>query len=139
MDNYRIDYIKEKAKANYELIKIFSLLFIAIAVGTISELKTVVLSQEIDHISVVKAVLITGGFVSCRVLRCRNQPAVIKDKRYVMILTGAIIFTIALIGAPTFLLINAVKENREIRKASLKKSQTTEAVARPKAETVNAT
>lgn len=55
-----------------------------------------------------------------------------------MILAGAIIFSIALVGAPTLLLINAVRESREIREASLKKSQAAKAVARSETETATA-
>ena len=68
MKDYHIDYIKEKAKANYELIKVFSLLFVTIAVGTVSELKTIALQLNTNDISAVRAVLVTSGFISLFVI-----------------------------------------------------------------------
>ena len=48
MAEYTVDYIKEKAKANYELIKILSLLSVTIGVATISLLREVDFSKGVD-------------------------------------------------------------------------------------------
>ena len=64
MKNYSIDFIKEKAKANYELIKLFSVLFITIAVGTVSELKAIALEQEISDIATARNLIVIGGLLS---------------------------------------------------------------------------
>lgn len=61
MPNYHPDYVKEKAKFNYELIKIFSVLFITVAVGTFSELKAIDFDQGIKEITQTKVILISGG------------------------------------------------------------------------------
>lgn len=45
----------------------------------------------------------------------------IKQKRSIMILIGTIIFTLVLIGTPIFLIINAIKEDKEINHAKLKR------------------
>lgn len=53
-----------------------------------------------------------------------------------MIIAATLIFTIALVGTPVFLIINAVRENREIKNATVKRSQPAKPVAQLKSTIV---
>ena len=63
MAEYSVDYIKEKAKANYELIKILSLLSVSVGVGTISLFREADFSQGIGNVPFTLRLWIAVGVV----------------------------------------------------------------------------
>ena len=64
MAEYSVDYIKEKAKANYELIKILSLLSVTVGAATISLLRDTDFSQGVNSIEVELRIWITSGIIT---------------------------------------------------------------------------
>ena len=68
MEDYTDDYIKEKAKINYELIKVLTVLFIAISAGTIGILIDVDFKDGVPNISLIKFMLMSVGAVLIAIL-----------------------------------------------------------------------
>ena len=53
-----------------------------------------------------------------------------------MIIAAALIFVIALVGTPVFLIVNAINEDREIKNASLKKPSPIQPAAQPESAVI---
>ena len=64
MAEYSVDYIKEKAKVNYELIKILSLLSVTVGVATISLLQDADFSQGFEEVDVEFRIWIVSGIIT---------------------------------------------------------------------------
>ncbi len=68
MKDYSNDYIKEKAKANYELIKVLTVIFVAIGAGTVGTIANVNYISGIPDITIPRFVLMVIGMLFTAIL-----------------------------------------------------------------------